>query len=82
MKRNFFEKLRKARNFDEIRLHYFCTILYENTKLVELATCECLVSVRYLHDILRLEGDGCLISCWGGMSREIIDFSSTTQYTA
>ena len=28
MKRNFFEKPRKARNFDEIRLHYFCTILY------------------------------------------------------
>ena len=27
-KRNFFEKLRKARNFDDIRLHYFCTILY------------------------------------------------------
>ena len=27
-KRNFFEKPWKARNFIEIRLHYFCTILY------------------------------------------------------
>ena len=29
--RNFFEKPRKARNFIEIRLHYFCTILYQNS---------------------------------------------------
>ena len=28
VERNFFEKLRKARNFDEVSLHYFCTILY------------------------------------------------------
>ena len=46
---------------------------YENTKLVELAACERLVSVRYLNDILRLElRDVCLISCCGGRSREII----------
>ena len=41
-------------------------------KLVELAACERLVGVRYIDDILRLEGDVCLISCCGGMSREII----------
>ena len=28
MEQNFFKKLRKAKNLDEIRLHYFCTILY------------------------------------------------------
>ena len=31
VERKFFEKLRKARNFDEVRLHYFCTILYRKT---------------------------------------------------
>ena len=28
MRGNFFEKPQKARNFVKIRLHYFCTILY------------------------------------------------------
>ena len=28
MEQNLFKKLRKAKNLDEIRLHYFCTILY------------------------------------------------------
>ena len=30
IERNFFKKPRKARNFVEIRLHYFCTILYSD----------------------------------------------------
>ena len=36
VKQNFFEKPRKARNFDEIRLHYFCTILYGQNLFIYL----------------------------------------------
>ena len=31
LKRNFFEKPRKAKKFVEIRLSYFCTILYKQS---------------------------------------------------
>ena len=47
---------------------------YKNTKLVELAARERLTGVSFFDvgDILRLEGDICLINCCGGLTRQTV----------